>query len=309
MMWRAVPLKFLPMLMGLLMLGLSGSARADGCYNRLIQDLDCNGVEVWDESPVDLSDPLCRETVDDHGTPYPNADYYIEYYAFGCELPVAWMDLDGDGFVGNGGMANNYGTVTLYDTDGLSSRSIELRCDNCEGIFNPEQLDMDCDSLGDVCDNCPSVANQFQEDEDSDGVGDYCDNCWEIANSLQADRDFDGDGDVCDNCPDISNPSQDDSDGDGIGDACDTDTISGDDESATDGSGEDGSASRTGVGELGESGSEERVDEGVWGDDKVDDSEPKAALCASHTARTYSGQSVLLIFISLLVVFGRRRGF
>ena len=102
--------------------GSSAHAQDDeGCYNRLTQDVNCNVIDETDEVPVDLEDPMCVANVDAAGNPYPNADYYVEYFAFGCANPVAWMDLDLDGFVGNGGMANNYGRVTVVDTDGLPS--------------------------------------------------------------------------------------------------------------------------------------------------------------------------------------------
>jgi len=102
------------------------------------------------------------------------------------------------------------------DEDGIADI-----CDNCVGVYNPDQTDSDSDLYGDVCDNCPSISNPDQTDTDQDTVGDVCDNCPEISNPTQDDADNDGFGDVCDNCPDDHNPDQTDSDGDGIGDACD----------------------------------------------------------------------------------------
>jgi Arylsulfatase A and related enzymes len=52
---------------------------------------------------------------------------------------------------------------------------IEDSCDNCAGIYNPEQTDTDCDDVGNACDNCANVANPTQTDSDFDGVGDACD--------------------------------------------------------------------------------------------------------------------------------------
>ena len=124
------------------------------------------------------------------------------------------------------------------DADGIPGWA-----DNCPDVYNPEQLDADADSIGDVCDectdsdgdgfgdpgfianlcpddNCPSMPNPSQDDFDEDGTGDICDDC----------TDSDGDGygnpgyasNVCadDNCPDDPNPDQADADSDNIGDAC-----------------------------------------------------------------------------------------
>ena len=105
----------------LAIIGLAQPAHAqDGCFNRLAQDLNCNAIEAADEVAVDLDDPLCVD--DDHrdefGNPYPNADYYVEYFAFGCQYLTAAFDEDYDGL--------SYGGVTIYDTDGLPSSVFQL---------------------------------------------------------------------------------------------------------------------------------------------------------------------------------------
>jgi hypothetical protein len=72
--------------------------------------------------------------------------------------------------------------------------------------------DSDKDSIPDVRDNCPGVPNFDQEDIDQNGRGDVCD-------------DYDRDGIInsIDNCRDVLNYDQRDTDGDKIGDTCDSD--------------------------------------------------------------------------------------
>jgi hypothetical protein len=75
-------------------------------------------------------------------------------------------------------------------------------------LYTP--ADTDGDGVVDARDNCRGIANAGQEDIDSNGVGDACD-------------DFDKDGyvNVQDNCPLITNRDQRDTDADKIGDVCD----------------------------------------------------------------------------------------
>jgi hypothetical protein len=141
------------------------------------------------------------------------------------------------------------------DDDGVPDSA-----DNCPLDENPDQSDVDHNSVGDVCaadpdsdsvirgDNCPLTQNPAQVDSDHDGVGDACededsdgvpdllDNCPTQVTQDQRDSDGDGAGDACDddddadwifdasdNCPLNPNFDQRDADGDGIGDACDHD--------------------------------------------------------------------------------------
>ncbi len=98
--------------------------------------------------------------------------------------------------------------------------------DNCVGVSNPSQANLDGDALGDACDldadgdvvldaddNCVGTSNPEQSNIDGDAQGDACD----------ADMDGDGVENAGDNCPAASNPSQSDLDGDSVGDACDSD--------------------------------------------------------------------------------------
>lgn len=113
-------------------------------------------------------------------------------------------------------------TYTVCDADGDGA---EDHGDNCVGLANPGQLDLDSDGVGNECDG----------DLDGDGAVNTADNCLTLVNADQSDADGDGSGDVCDgdvdgdglagadNCPTVANADQADTDGDRVGNACDLD--------------------------------------------------------------------------------------
>jgi hypothetical protein len=100
--------------------------------------------------------------------------------------------------------------------------AVHLACDNAPTHFNPDQVDIDEDGIGDVIDLCPTVAAAASNsaDSDKDGVGNDCDVCRQTLSQYndvdpgisvpdymfvrnipwQGDFDQDGIGDVCDNC-------------------------------------------------------------------------------------------------------------
>ena len=141
------------------------------------------------------------------------------------------------------------------DSDGINNEA-----DNCPDDANPNQEDIDNDTMGDACDDdidndlvdnsddaFPFDVNE-QSDFDGDGTGDNADadddndglNDTEdafdndanettdtdedgIGNNADADDDGDGIVDESDNCPLVANADQADADNDGVGTACDAD--------------------------------------------------------------------------------------
>jgi len=103
--------------------------------------------------------------------------------------------------------------IRLAELPDADADGTDWEQDNCPGISNPLQGDIDDDGEGDVCDT----------DRDGDGLDNGIDICPDAADPLQADSDGDGLGDACDSCPGVIDGSGLDTDGDGIGNNADPD--------------------------------------------------------------------------------------
>jgi hypothetical protein len=244
--------------------GIGDACAGPDCGNGILEgDEDCDGTDFGGQS--------CTSLGFDGGS--LTCDLSCSIDTSGCVC----IDGDGDGVTGCDADCDNADPLTYpgaveicdgndNDCDGTVDSGIDDDgdgvddlCDNCLGLPNIDQGDLDGDGDGDACDVCPDfpgpdvdsdgdgflncadncalTINPDQIDSDSDGLGDACDvfpldadndgvdsaidNCPDDFNPVQLDSDTDGLGDFCDNCPVVANDFQEDGDGDGAGDACD----------------------------------------------------------------------------------------
>ena len=80
------------------------------------------------------------------------------------------VDQDGDGYTVSQGDCDD-ADATVYPG---ASESCDGKDNDCNDLIDDGD-DTDSDMVADVCDNCPGVANADQADLDGDGLGDLCD--------------------------------------------------------------------------------------------------------------------------------------
>lgn len=209
---------------------------------------------VGEDGGIYFADPLCLVVPE---SPFEDANEdYLFYVVTPLDWPGSYGDIDNTPLAEVGLSWNDIDELLNDDGETVEYLHLFIGCEpptqDCP--LSPEvDPDGDCipnnDCIGDDCDNCPGLYNPDQADADGDGVGDDCDNCPSTYNPDQADTDQDGVGDVCDQCPDNQGsqgsfgcPSDDcigrDFDGDGlIGDCDPCPYIPGDE---CDGGGDDG---------------------------------------------------------------------
>jgi hypothetical protein len=149
-----------------------------------------NEMIVFDGRGYDLEDgPLGDESFswssDIDGAIGAGAELSLDELSAG-QHTITLTGEDSDGNVGMAEITINISGIQDSDGDRVGDDA-----DNCLSIYNPDQVDVDGDGMGDVCD---------EDDSDSDGYPDNIDNCQLIPND-QKDIDNDAAGDVCDDCP------------------------------------------------------------------------------------------------------------
>jgi hypothetical protein len=160
---------------------------------------------------------------------------------------IGYTDLDSDLWIGWDPFGTHPGSNGMYGTmdelivfQGVLSADT-IRAHYRDGYYGAPYSNL-ADGAGDACDNCPGVWNPQQCDHDEDGIGNSCepsppfldldcDGCpnfvddYPYASGVGIDSDHDGLPDDCDRCPGVRSTNYYDIDDDGEGDVCDCDDV------------------------------------------------------------------------------------